>query len=116
MIELLSSERIYLRLMEEKDVPYKVEWINNPEFRHTLNFDYPLSEIGTRKWLQDVAGNSTRKDYIVCDEETDTPIRYGGLIEIDYKNSKAESYMVICNLKYQCKDLVYEIREVILNY
>ena len=116
MIELLSSERIYLRLMEEKDVPYKVEWINNPEFRHTLNFDYPLSEIGTRKWLQSVAGNPTRKDFIVCDKETDTPIGYGGLIGIDYKNSKAESYMGIGNLNYQGKGLGVEIREVLLNY
>jgi len=95
---LLLHENVYLRLMEEKDVPYKVEWINNPEFRHTLNFDYPLSEVSTRKWLNSVSGNSTRKDFIVCDKETDVPIGYGGLIGIDYKNSKAESYMGIGDL------------------
>lgn len=113
---MLLHENVYLRLMEEKDVPYKVEWINNPEFRHTLNFDYPLSEVSTRKWLNSVSGNSTRKDFIVCDKETDVPIGYGGLIGIDYKNSKAESYMGIGDLSYQGRGLGVEIREILLDY
>lgn len=102
--------------MEEKDVPYKVKWINNSEFRHTLNFDYPLSEIGTRKWLQSVAGNPSRKDFIVCEKNTDLPIGYGGLIGIDYKNRKAESYMGIGDLDFQGKGLGVEIREALLDY
>lgn len=113
---MLKSKRIYLRLMEEKDVPYRVKWINNPDFRHTLNFDYPLSEIGTRKWLHNVAGNPTRKDFVVCDQTTDEPIGYGGFIGIDYKHRKAESYMGIGNLDYQGKGLGVEIREILLDY
>ena len=113
---MLSNEQVYLRLMEEKDVPYKVKWINNPEFRHTLNFDYPLSEISTKKWLHNVAGNSTRKDFIVCDIESDKPIGYGGLIGIDYKNGKAESYMGIGDQSYQGKGIGYEIRKILLDY
>ena len=27
---MLIGEQVYLRLMEDKDVPYKVKWINNP--------------------------------------------------------------------------------------
>ena len=113
---MLSDKQVYLRLMEEKDVSYKVEWINNPEFRHTLNFDYPLSEISTKKWLHNVAGNPTRKDFIVCDIETDKPIGYGGLIGIDYKNGKAESYMGIGDQSYQGKGIGYEIRKILLDY
>src|SRR5690625_3584170 len=113
---MLSNEQVYLRLMEEKDVPYKVKWINNHEFRHTLNFDYPLSEISTKKWLHNVAGNSTRKDFIVCDIESDKPIGYGGLIGIDYKNGKAESYMGIGDQSYQGKGIGYEIRKILLDY
>ena len=113
---MLSGKQVYLRLMEEKDVPYKVKWINNPEFRHTLNFDYPLSEISTKKWLHNVAGNPTRKDFFVCDIETDEPIGYGGLIGIDYKNGKAESYMGIGDQSYQGKGIGFEIRKILLDY
>lgn len=113
---MLESKRLYLRLMEEKDIPHKVRWVNNSEFRHTLNFDYPLSEIGTRKWLHNVAGNPNRKDFIVCDKENGEPIGYGGLINIDYKNSKAESYMGIGELAYQGKGLGTEIRLILLDY
>lgn len=113
---MIGNERIYLRLMEEKDIPYKVRWINNPDFRSTLNFEYPISEIGTRKWLNSVSGNSNRRDFFVCNKENDEPIGFGGLLNIDYKNSKAESYMGIGNLNYQGKGCGYDIRTLILGY
>src|SRR5690625_2469970 len=98
---MIEGKNIYLRLMEDRDVPYKVKWINNPEVRGTLNFDYPISEVGTRKWLQKVAGNPTRRDFFVCQKKDDKPIGFGGLINIDYKNFKAESYMAIGDLSAQ---------------
>lgn len=113
---MIEGKNIYLRLMEELDIPYKVKWINNPEVRGTLNFDYPISEVGTRKWLQKVAGNPTRRDFFVCQKKDDKPIGFGGLINIDYKNSKAESYMAIGDLSAQGRGYGYEIRKLILKY
>lgn len=113
---MLKGENIYLRLMEEKDVPYRVKWINDPEIRHTLNFDYPISEIGTKKWLHSVAGNPTRRDFIACDVETDKPIGYGGLLGIDIKNGKAESYMGIGEKNLHGKGVGFEIRKILLDY
>lgn len=113
---MLKGERVYLRLMEEKDVPYKVKWINDAEIRHTLNFDYPLSEVSTRRWLHNVVGDSTRRDFIVCLIENDEPIGYGGFIGIDYKNSKAESYMGVGVKKLQGKGIGLEIRKILLDY
>lgn len=113
---MLKGENIYLRLMEEKDVPYRVKWINDPEIRHTLNFDYPISEIGTKKWLHNVAGNPTRRDFIACDVETDKPIGYGGLLGIDIKNGKAESYMGIGEKDLHGKGVGFEIRKILLDY
>ena len=102
--------------MEEKDVPYRVKWINDPEIRRTLNFDYPISEIGTKKWLHSVAGNPTRRDFIACDAETDKPIGYGGLLGIDIKNGKAESYMGIGEKNLHGKGVGFEIRKILLDY
>lgn len=113
---MLYGNYIYIRLMEDKDVSFKVKWINNPEIRHTLNFDYPLSELGTRKWLHNAASNSSRKDFIVCDKENDNPIGYCGFVDINYKNSKAESYMGIGEKSYQGKGIGFEIRKILLDY
>lgn len=113
---MLKSDRLYLRLMEEKDVPYKVKWINDPDVNATLNFDYPISEVGTRHWLNSVATNSNRKDFIVCLIEDDRPIGYGGLLDIDIKNSKAESYMGIGETDCWGKGYAREIRAIILRY
>jgi len=113
---MLIGEQVYIRLMEDRDVPYKVKWINNPEIRHTLNFEYPISEIGTRKWLNAIAGNPKRKDFIVCDKENNEPIGYGGFIGIDVKNGKAESYMGIGEKNLHGKGIGLEVRKILLDY
>lgn len=113
---MLESNRLYLRLMEEKDIPYKVKWINDPKVNKTLNFDYPISEIGTRHWLNKVSIDNTRKDFIVCLKEDDRPIGYGGLLNIDIKNSKAESYMGIGETDCWGKGYAKEIRAILLEY
>lgn len=113
---MLSANRVYLRLMEEKDIPYKVKWINDPEVRRTLNFDYPISEIGTKHWLNKVAQDSSRKDLIVCLKENDLQIGYAGFVSIDIKNSKAEIYAGIGNKDWWAKGLAQEIRRMQLYY
>lgn len=113
---MLLGSRIYLRLMEEKDIPYKVNWINDPEVRKTLNFDYPISEIGTRHWLNQVALDNSRRDFIVCLIKDDVPIGYGGLLNIDIKNSKAESYIGIGDMEYWGKGYGKEVMHVLLSY
>ncbi len=113
---MLQESRIYLRLMEEKDIPYKVKWINDPEVRRSLNFDYPISEIGTKHWLNQVALDNGRRDFMVCLIENNVPIGYGGLLNIDMKNSKAESYMGIGDKDYWGKGYGKEVRQALLRY
>lgn len=113
---MLVGEQVYIRLMEDKDVPYKVRWINDPEIRNTLNFEYPISEIGTRKWLHSVSGNTTRRDFIVCNKESSEPIGYCGLLGIDDKIGKAESYMGIGVKDLQGKGIGLDIRLILLDY
>lgn len=113
---MLIGEHIYLRLMEERDVPCKVKWANDPEVRRTLNFDYPISEVATKQWLNKVALDSSRKDFIVCLIKEDTPIGYGGFLNIDIKNSKAESYMAIGDKNYWGKGYAKELRKLLLKY
>lgn len=113
---MLVGEKLYLRLMEEQDIPFKVKWINDPKIRATLNFDYPISQISTRQWLTKVAADSSRKDFIACLRENDEPVGYGGFLNIDIRNSKAESYLGIGNVDYWGKGLAYQMRMLLLEY
>lgn len=113
---MLSGKNTYIRLMEESDVQHKVDWFNDEEVRKTLNVDFPISVIGTKKWLSSVSTNSTRRDFIICSKEDNMPIGYVGLVNIDYKNSKAESYLGVGNKRYWGKGHASEARRLILDY
>ena len=113
---MLLGERVYLRLMEESDIPYRVKWINDPEVRKTLNFEYPISEVATKQWLNKVSMDGSRRDFIVCLKENENPIGYGGLLSIDRKNSKTESYMGIGEKGSWGKGYAKEIRKMLLEY
>lgn len=113
---MLKGNRIYLRLMEERDVPLRVQWINDPEVRETLNFDYPISTVGTRLWLNKVALDNSRKDFIVCLLDNDDAIGYAGFLNIDYKTSKAEVYTGIGEKKWWGKGIATEIKQIQINY
>ncbi len=102
--------------MEESDVQHKVDWFNDEEVRKTLNVEFPISVVGTKKWLHNVTTNSLRKDFIICSSEDDEPIGYCGLVNIDLKNSKAESYLGIGNKKYWGQGHASEARRLILDY
>ncbi len=113
---MLQGERIYLRLMEEWDVPFKVKWVNDSEVRYALNFDYPISEVGTRQWLNKVALDNSRRDFIVCLRETDQQIGYCGFLDVDLRALKAEIYIGIGEKDYLGQGLAQEIRTVQLDY
>src|SRR5690625_930338 len=90
---MIEGKNTFIRLMEEEDVPHKVDWFNDIEVRKTLNVNFPISIIGTKKWLNNVSLNDSRKDFIICSSIDDVPVGYCGLVNIDIKNSKAESYL-----------------------
>lgn len=113
---MLRGKNTYIRLMEENDVHYKVKWFNDDEVRKTLNVDFPISEIGTKKWLHQVVQNPARKDFIICSTFDDKPIGYVGLVNIDLKNRKAESYLGIGDKSYWGKGHASEARRLILDY
>lgn len=92
---LLSDGPLYLTPMEEQFIPLKVKWINDPDVRHSLNFDYPLSVAGTKQWLYKICRDETRKDFVICLKADHTPIGYAGLLNIDFRNSKVETYLGI---------------------
>src|SRR5690554_3734184 len=113
---MLRTNKIYLRLMELKDVTYKVEWINNNKVNRTLNFEFPISIVNTENWVRNTANKGNRKDFIVCDIETNLPIGYAGLLQIDFINKKSETYLGIGNTDYWGRGIGLEIKYLLCEY
>lgn len=113
---MIEGSNIYLRLMEIEDVPFKVKWVNDDDVRQTLNFDYPISKIATESWLRKVATDQYRKDFIACLKSDHTPVGYAGLLSIDIKHYKAESYMGIGATEHWGKGLGYDLKKTLLLY
>ena len=112
---MIIGENIFLRLMEKRDVKYKVTWVNDPEVRRTLFFQ-DISEIGTEQWLVKVASDNTRKDFVICENDSDTPIGFASIVDIDLRNSSAETYICIGDKSQWGKGYGTEVKRLLLEY
>ncbi len=94
---------IAIRKFQEKDIPYKVQWINDKENNKYLHYDLPLREDKTKVWFKNIQNRNDRRDYtITCN---DKPVGLIGLLNIDEKNRKAEYYICLGGDKYKGKGI-----------
>lgn len=106
--------KISIRKFEKKDIPRKVEWINNPENNQYLHYDLPLTVSGTEKWFESHKGDLGRYDAVI--EVDDVPVGTIGLLGIDRKNSKAEYYIAMGEPNYKRKGIAFAATRLILEY
>lgn len=93
--------KISIRKFESKDIPKKVEWINNSENNKYLHYDIPLKIEKTEKWFENNKDRTDRFDAVI--EADGVPCGTIGLLSIDQKNKKAEYYiamgeMIACDI------------------
>ena len=103
---------VTIRPFEKEDIPKKVEWINNPENNQFLHYDIPL-EIGrTEQWFENIKGRTDRFDATIVVDGV--PCGTIGLLEIDYKNSKAEYYIAMGEVSLKEKGVSTQASRLIL--
>lgn len=104
---------VILREFEERDVPRKVEWINNPANNQFLHYDLPLRIDRTTEWFRR-KDNSKRLDCII--EYNGTPVGLIGLLQIDKVNRKAEYYITIGETGFKQKGIATKATKAIIDY
>ena len=52
-----------IRKFEEKDIPYKVKWINDDNNNKYLHYDLPIREDKTLIWFKSIVDREDRADY-----------------------------------------------------
>lgn len=113
---MLRGDKIYLRLLEKQDLPYRVKWLNDDEISSGITIDGPVSLAKTQAWFQKVILDDTKRHYVIVDSETDVPIGITGLVNIDFRNGKAELYIAIGNKSYWGQSIGSEALQLILEY
>lgn len=103
---------VKLRKFEEKDVPYKVKWINDVENNQYLHYDLPLLEEKTYIWLANTKDRKDRYDAVIeCDG---VPVGIIGLLNIT--DRKAEYYITLGEKEYKGKGVAKEATSILLKY
>ena len=77
-----------------KDIPTRVDWINNPNINQTMFFDLPASVVNTEKWYESNKGNTNRIDFTFEDKEGKI-IAMGGFTGISKEHRNAEFYVMV---------------------
>lgn len=104
---------VSLRLFEERDIPKKVEWINNPENNQHLHYDIPLCVENTRKWFYG-KDNTRRLDYVI--EYSGVPVGLIGLLAIDHGSHKAEFYISMGEPGYKRRGIAAEAAQLLVEF
>jgi|LSQX01.2.fsa_nt_gb RimJ/RimL family protein N-acetyltransferase len=94
---------VSIREFTEKDIPHKLQWINDPKNNQYLHYDLPLEFNSTLAWLERNRGSSTRYDGVI--EVDGEPVGLIGLLDIDTRFSKAEFYIVMGNPNFRGKGI-----------
>ena len=110
---IAQIDDVVLRTFEEKDIPLKVEWINDPANNQYLHYDLPLKIDKTIKWFYE-KDNDHRLDSMIVYQNI--PVGLIGLLQIDRSNSKAEYYITIGDRRFKNKGIATKATQAILNY
>ena len=105
---------ISIRRFKKRDIPKKVEWINDPANNRYLHYDLPLRVDKTEEWFDRNRDRTDRYDAVI--EADGVPVGTIGLLSIDQKNSKAEYYIAMGETDYKGRGVAREASLLLLAY
>jgi len=105
---------IAIRKFNEKDIPFKVKWINDENNNKYLHYDLPLREDKTLIWYRNNKDRKDREDFTIT--YNNEPAGLIGLLNIDSRNKKAEYYICIGEEKYKRKGIAYSASKLLISY
>jgi len=112
---LITGDNVRLRPLEEKDLPTRIKWYNDPQVHRTLVVAETFELEKTIAWFACLSRNPSRIEFVV--ETLDSkPIGITGLLDIDRRNRTAECYCVIGEKEFWGKGLGTEIHSLLIRW
>lgn len=114
---MIYGERIRLRAIEYNDLLLLVEWRNNPEIYTNFYEHEPLSIAMQQKWFDKFLQRTDEKFWIVETCQDSKPIGTIALVDIDWRNRKAEiGRVLIASTKHRSCGYGRELFNLLLEY
>lgn len=83
-----------IRRIESRDLPLRVEWMNNPKIYSSMHFAIPVSLENTQRWYESNRNSAHRAD-LVFESDAGDVVAMGGLTSIDSYRRCAELYIFV---------------------
>jgi len=112
----MEGKLIYLRILEETDVPLTQKWINDPEISKIMGYLPVFPLIQQLNWYKGLINDQSRYIFAICDNKTNDHIGNVGLGKIDYINRHAMFNIFIANPKSRSKGIGTESTLLILKF
>ena len=117
---MLKGKNVTLRPVKRGDLPYFLEWFNDPEIMQYLNMYLPMTEMAEEKYIEELGTTRARTDAAfvieVVEGDSTKPIGTIGLHGIDSKDHCATFGIAIGNKDYWNKGYGTEAARLIINY
>ena len=94
-MSILSSNKVYLRKLEEGDLPQCLKWVNTPEIFITMGIWGPRTASEQNEWFKSIANSRTDIIFALCCIDSDEHIGNVSLFNIDYRNRNAGLTIII---------------------
>ena len=114
-IAIIEGKRTMMRPIERKDLEYTLKWANDPEIAYYTGYMLPISMEMEVKWYEGLLAAEDRRTLIIETKDNDV-IGLTAILNIDWKNRKAELSMLIGNKKYWGKGYGRESVRTMLNH
>ena len=105
---------VRIRKFEQRDIENKIKWINDENNNQYLHYDLPLEYDKTLAWFEKVKQRTDRYDAVI--EVDGKPVGIIGLLNIDYRNLKAEYYITLGEQEYKGKGVATRASYLLLDY
>ena len=112
----MKKQVIYIRVLEETDIPTTIKWVNDPEISDIMGIIPACSLHNQYEWFKKNDADKTRYVFAICNNSDNQHIGNAGLSNIDYINRHCMFSIFICNPENKGKGAGREATELALEF
>ncbi len=112
MNEKAAAASVAIRKFEERDIPFKVRWINDEANNRYLHYELPLEEEKTLVWFRNNQNREDRYDAVI--EWAGEPVGVIGLLSVE--DGQAEYYITLGEERAKGRGVARQASILLLEY
>ena len=112
----MIGQRVYLRILEQSDLPTTQKWISDPEFSKIIGYLPTKSLKQQEQWYDTNLNDNSRYIFAICLRDNHEHIGNVALGRIDYVSRNAMYSIFIYEKDYRSKGYGSEATRLILDF